>query len=159
MLNFTKIKVALIYLILLFCVAFALLNLKTDNILNKKVNLGLDLQGGSYLLLEIDTSPLINQRLQNKVLPIKKLLKANKIEFSDFLINSDSIRFKILKTNQKKFENIFYKKKDNLINNFIDNYNTHELEAKFSDEEVFIKFSKGNIKLVLDWHYYYFNVN
>ena len=141
MLNFTKIKVALIYLILLVCVAFALLNLKTNNILNKKVNLGLDLQGGSYLLLEIDTSPLVNQRLQSKVLPLKKLLKANNIKFTDFLINTDTIAFKVSKENQKKFENIFYKKKENTINNFIDNYNTHELEAKFSNKEVVIKFS------------------
>lgn len=141
MLNFTKIKVALIYLILLVSVAFALLNLKTNNILNKKVNLGLDLQGGSYLLLEIDTSPLVNQRLQSKVLPLKKLLKANNIKFTDFLINTDTIAFKVSKENQKKFENIFYKKKENTINNFIDNYNTHELEAKFSNKEVVIKFS------------------
>ena len=141
MLNFTKIKVALIYLILLVSVTFALLNLKTNNILNKKVNLGLDLQGGSYLLLEIDTSPLVNQRLQSKVLPLKKLLKANNIKFTDFLINTDTIAFKVSKENQKKFENIFYKKKENAINNFIDNYNTHELEAKFSNKEVVIKFS------------------
>ncbi len=141
MLNFTKIKVALIYLILLVSVTFALLNLKTNNILNKKVNLGLDLQGGSYLLLEIDTSPLVNQRLQSKVLPLKKLLKANNIKFTDFLINTDTIAFKVSKENQKKFENIFYKKKENTINNFIDNYNTHELEAKFSNKEVVIKFS------------------
>ena len=102
MLNFTKIKVALIYLILLVSVTFALLNLKTNNILNKKVNLGLDLQGGSYLLLEIDTSPLVNQRLQSKVLPLKKLLKANNIKFTDFLINTDTIAFKVSKENQKK---------------------------------------------------------
>ena len=36
--------------------------------INKKINLGLDLQGGSYLLLEIDNTPIILQNLQSKLL-------------------------------------------------------------------------------------------
>jgi preprotein translocase subunit SecD len=53
-LNFSKIKVILIYFFFLFFAFFSLLNLQdsNDSFLNKKVNLGLDLQGGSYLLLE-----------------------------------------------------------------------------------------------------------
>ena len=77
MLNFTKIKIIIIYFILFLLTSFASLNLFQDEntILNKKVNLGLDLQGGSYLLLEIDTKPLIKERLQDKVIEIKKFLK------------------------------------------------------------------------------------
>ena len=86
MLNFKKIKVFLIYLILLIAIFFSSLNFEKNNIIDKKVNLGLDLQGGSYILLEIDTTPLINQKLQSKVIPIKKLLNKNKIIFKDFLI-------------------------------------------------------------------------
>ena len=71
MLSFTKIKVIIIYLILISTIFFASLNFKNNNLINKKVNLGLDLQGGSYILLEIDTKPLINQKLQTKVIPIK----------------------------------------------------------------------------------------
>ena len=79
MLNFSKIKVLIIYLTFSFIAFFSLLNLQSENnpILNKKINLGLDLQGGSYLLLEVDTNPLISDRIQQKVLPIKKLLKEN----------------------------------------------------------------------------------
>ena len=44
---------------------------------NKKVNLGLDLQGGSYLLLEVDSSSIEKRRLQSKVVPIKKKLREN----------------------------------------------------------------------------------
>ena len=77
MLNFTKIKIIIIYFILFLLTSFASLNLFYDEnpVLKKKVNLGLDLQGGSYLLLEIDTKPLIKERLQDKVIEIKKLLK------------------------------------------------------------------------------------
>jgi preprotein translocase subunit SecD len=56
-LNFTKIKVFFIYLILLTGIFFSSLNFQNNNLINKKVNLGLDLQGGSYILLEIDTTP------------------------------------------------------------------------------------------------------
>ena len=63
MLSFTKIKVVSIYLILVCTIFFASLNFKNNNLIEKKVNLGLDLQGGSYILLEIDTKPLISQKI------------------------------------------------------------------------------------------------
>ena len=37
----------------------------------KKIKLGLDLQGGSYLLLELDNEPVIKQKLQSKLLEKK----------------------------------------------------------------------------------------
>ena len=68
MLNFSKINIFFIYFIFVLISVFSVLNFQNkDNILiNKKVNLGLDLQGGSYLLLEIDTEPLIKERIQSK---------------------------------------------------------------------------------------------
>ena len=76
MLNFSKIKIVLIYLLFLILGCFSFLNFQNENktFLDKKVNLGLDLQGGSYLLLEVDTEPLIKERLQSKVIPFKKTL-------------------------------------------------------------------------------------
>ena len=52
-----------------FFVFFTLSNfIKLDNnLINKKINLGLDLQGGSYLLLEIDNHPVVIKELQNKL--------------------------------------------------------------------------------------------
>ena len=41
----------------------------------QKIKLGLDLQGGSYLLLELDNEPVIKQKLQSKLLEIKEYLK------------------------------------------------------------------------------------
>jgi protein-export membrane protein SecD len=144
-LNFTKIKVLFIYLILFTLVFFASLNLKNINLIDKKVNLGLDLQGGSYLLLEIDTKPLVNQKLQSKVLPIKKILKKNNIEFNNFLISSEKLSFKIENNTQDKFKNIFFNKKENLINNFIPEYNSFELDLDFNENIVNIKFSNYGI--------------
>ncbi len=61
MLNFSKINIVLIYLTFFIISFFSFLNFldKNDSILNKKVNLGLDLQGGSYLLLEINSDLLV----------------------------------------------------------------------------------------------------
>ena len=141
MLSFTKIKVLSIYLILILTIFFASLNLKNNNLMNKKVNLGLDLQGGSYILLEIDTDPLVNQKLQTKVILIKKLLNKNEINFKDFIISEDKISLIIEKEKQKKFENLFFKQQDNLINNFISEYNKFELNLEFQQNKAFIKFS------------------
>jgi len=140
-LSFTKIKVLSIYLILILTIFFASLNLKNNNLIDKKVNLGLDLQGGSYILLEIDTNPLVNQKLQTKVIPIKKLLNKNKINFKDFTISQNNISLTVDVEKQKKFENLFFKQQENTINNFIPEYNKFELDLEFNQNKVFIKFS------------------
>jgi protein-export membrane protein SecD len=140
-LSFTKIKVLYIYFILLLGFFFASLNLKNNNLIDKKVNLGLDLQGGSYILLEIDTKPLVNQKLQTKVIPIKKLLKSNQINFKDFIISSDNISFTIKKEKQNKFKNLFFKQQENTINNFIVEYNKFEFDLEFKQDKAFVKFS------------------
>ena len=71
MLYFSKLKIVTIYFIILFLSIFSITNFieSEDNFfLSKKVNLGLDLQGGSYLLLEVDSRPIVEQNLQTKLL-------------------------------------------------------------------------------------------
>ena len=78
MLYFSKLKLVIIYFIIVFLSLFSLANFfeNKDSILSsKKVNLGLDLQGGSYLLLEVDSQPLVKQKLQNKLISLRKILK------------------------------------------------------------------------------------
>ena len=59
----------------------------------KRFTLGLDLQGGSYLLLEIDTEPILEQTFQSKIIEIKKKLRKNKIVYSDFKIKKGNLDF------------------------------------------------------------------
>ena len=142
MLNFTKIKVFTIYFILSAAIFFSSLNLKTNNLIDKKVNLGLDLQGGSYILLEIDTTPLINQKLQSKVVPIKKLLNDNRIPFQNFLISKKNISFTINNEQQSKLKNLFFlKTNENLVNFFIADYNAFELDLSFEQNKTIVTFS------------------
>ena len=77
MLYFTKIRIILISIFTIIFVYLTLSNfIKIENDwLDKKINLGLDLQGGSYLLLEIDNKPVITQRLQNILKTKKYILK------------------------------------------------------------------------------------
>ena len=142
MLNFSKINVVTIYFLFLAIAFFSLLNFQSSEnpLINKKVNLGLDLQGGSYLLLEINSDPLVKEKLQSKVIPLKKLLKENNIEYKDFTISEKNLSFYI--TDTEKFKLLFFLKKDNLLNPYIDNYNSHELDLKITDTNVNILFSK-----------------
>ena len=143
MLNFSKINILFIYLILFFISVFSLLNFQSkDNILiDKKVNLGLDLQGGSYLLLEINSESLIQEKIQSKVIPLKKLLKDNNLNYRDFKIKNETLIFKLNDT--KKFKSIFLSKNENLVNPYIDNYRSFELDFKeLENNLVEISFSK-----------------
>ena len=145
MLNFSKINILIIYLIFFFIVnVFCIFKsfLKKDNIfIEKKVNLGLDLQGGSYLLLEINSKPLVKERIQSKVIPLKKLFKDNGLIFENFKISEKSLLFTV--NDNEKFEQLFYTKKDNSINPYIDNYRSFELEHKnLENRFIEIKLSK-----------------
>ena len=68
MLNFSKINTLTIYLIFFLVAIFSFLNFQNNNsqFIEKKINLGLDLQGGSYLLLEINSDTLIQEKIQDK---------------------------------------------------------------------------------------------
>ena len=143
MLNFSKINIIFIYLIFFFVSIFSVLNFQNQKnmVLDKKVNLGLDLQGGSYLLLEINSDSLVKEKIQSKVIPIKKLLKENNINFTNFKINNKNFTFKI--NEFEKFELIFFSKKDNSVNPYIDNYRSFELDYKKLDNNVIeVSFSK-----------------
>jgi len=142
-LNFSKINIIFIYLTFFLISFFTFLNFQqNDNrLIDKKVNLGLDLQGGSYLLLEIDTKPLIQEKIQAKVIPLKKFFKDNDLNFSNFQVNNDSIILNI--ENFDRFNLLFLNKKENLINPYINKYNSYEMEvAKINNNKIKIFFSK-----------------
>ena len=141
MLNFSKINVLIIYIIFLFISFFSILNFQENKIIDKKVNLGLDLQGGSYLLLEINSDNLVEEKIQSKVIPIKKLLKDNGLNYQNFKINYQNLNLII--DDVEKFELLFFSKKDNVVNPYLDNYRSFELDyKKNNNNEIEISFSK-----------------
>ena len=149
MLNFSKINIITIYLIFFLISIFSALNLQNENnlVLDKKVNLGLDLQGGSYLLLEINSDSLVEEKIQSKVIPLKKLLKENNLKYENFKIVEKKLSFKI--DDLEKFELLFFSKKDNSVNPYIDNYRSFELDYEsLNNNNIEISFSKYGLLVI-----------
>ena len=148
MLYFSKIKLVIIYFIIIILTLFSLANFTNIDdkfLFSKKVNLGLDLQGGSYLLLEVNSHPLIKQKLQNKVLSLRKYLKDEKIKYKNLRLNNEKISFQLDVNEISKFEEFFLNKK-NLINNYFQQYRSYEMD--FSVEETFVTISYSKYGLI-----------
>lgn len=67
---------------------------------NKKVQLGLDLQGGSHLVLEVDVVTGMKDRMGTLMDDVRKRLRKNKIRYTDLKIQKNGISFKLRKENQ-----------------------------------------------------------
>ena len=135
MLYFSKLKLVAIYFIIFFLSLFFFINFveNEDNFwLSKKVNLGLDLQGGSYLLLEADSLPAIKQKLQNKLISLRKELKDKKIKYKNLKLKNDEINFQLSENDIKRFEDFFLNKK-NSINSYYDQYRSYEMDYFVTD--------------------------
>jgi hypothetical protein len=91
--------------------------------------------------LEINSDNLIQEKIQSKVIPIKKLLKDNDINYNNFKINNKNLSLSL--ENIEKFDLLFNSKKDNLVNPYLDNYRSYELGyKKINNQEIEISFSK-----------------
>jgi len=96
MLALSRWKVILVLASLLFGLVFTLPNLVPPGSLpswapQQRLNLGLDLQGGSYLLLEVDTNALNSERLTNLTEDIRTRLRADQIDFSGLAVRGGVI--------------------------------------------------------------------
>ena len=111
MLYFSKLRIIFVSVASLFFILIASNNLLSpDNrFIDKKINLGLDLQGGSYLLLEIDNTPVIEQQLQNTTNLIRTFFKDKNIRIGNLSLLNQKITFVI----DDQF-------KQNVINDFND---------------------------------------
>ena len=142
MLHFSKLKIFSIIIIILIGFIFFIPNFVDYKYFNKytnKFNLGLDLQGGSYLLLEINSKPLVQQKIQNKILEIKKELRKNKISYSSFNLDNKIVSFNV-KRNSDKIFSILNKNKINYLpdgsKEFIIEKKNTKIVIKFSDNFV-----------------------
>ena len=156
MLYFSKLKLVIIYFIIVFLSLFSLANFveNEDNILlSKKVNLGLDLQGGSYLLLEVDSQPVIKQKLQNKLISLRKVLKDEKIKYKNLKLQNEKINFQLPENDIQRFEN-FFLNKENSINAYYNRYRSYEMDYFVKNNLVTITYTKFGLieikNLILD---------
>ena len=149
MLYFSKLRIIFISLISIFLILIALSNiLKIDNrLFDKRINLGLDLQGGSYLLLEIDNTPVIDQKLQNFTITIKNFLKEKNIKINNLKLSDQALSFTVENDFKEEITKIFTNE-DSQINPYYPRFKSHELDL-FEEENTFIlRYSKqGLVKL------------
>lgn len=106
MFGYSKIKTSLILAVVIIGFIFALPNFLPKTMLNqlpkgvqewfKPVTLGLDLQGGSYLLMEVDTNDLIKERLTTLADNTRSELRAQKIRFSGLNVEDGAMHVRIL---------------------------------------------------------------
>ena len=146
MLYFSKLRIFFISLISLFFILITCSNLLNfDNkVLNKKINLGLDLQGGSYLLLEIDNSPVIEQKLQNLSVRIRNYFKEKNIRIKNLKVSKQNIIFSI----DEEFKQIVldeFNDEESNINPYYPRFKSHQLEINQEDEKFKVNYSKQGI--------------
>jgi len=108
MLYFAKWKTTLILLVCLIGMAMALPNVMSKSTLSampdwlphKSINLGLDLQGGSHLLLELKTSDVIIAKLDSVIDSVRASMRSNKIGYSQLRKSTSNVSLTIRKPEQ-----------------------------------------------------------
>jgi preprotein translocase subunit SecD len=102
MLQLSRWKTILVVLSTLFGILFTAPNLLPTSVTDglpgwakQRLNLGLDLQGGSYLLLEVDTSALQRETLGNLIEDVRRSLTQAKIPFSGLGQAGGAVRVQI----------------------------------------------------------------
>ncbi len=146
MLYFSKLRIFFICLITLFFIVFASSNLfkLSNDLLKKKINLGLDLQGGSYLLLEIDNTPVIEQKLQNLTITIKNYFKEKNIRIKNLKLIDQKLSFSVEEKFKEKIIETFTDKESDL-NPYYQRFKSHQLDIVEENDIFFINFSKQGI--------------
>ena len=146
MLYFSKLRIIFITLISLLFIIFALSNLfNFDNkILNKKINLGLDLQGGSYLLLEIDNDPVIEQKLQNLTVTIRNFFKEKNVRITNFKLSNQTLSFTSDENSKQTILDEFASEESEL-NPYYQRFKSHQLDIVEENNFFKVSFSKQGI--------------
>jgi len=142
-LYFSKLRITLISLVTLFFIFIATSNFQDpeNSLISKRINLGLDLQGGSYLLLEIDNEPVEIQKLQNTTTILRNYLKDKKINFTDLRIKNKAIFFNIFKKDHQKVKS-FFLDKESEINPYYIQYKSHQFDLIVEQNEFKLTLSK-----------------
>ena len=130
MLYFSKTKLIVVYFLIFLFSIFSFSNFfdyKDKFPLQKKINLGLDLQGGSYLLLEVNTDPIVYQKIQNKLILLRNELKSKQIQYRNLKSNNNKITFQLPNLVIESFKEFFYNK-ENSLNSYYNNYKSYEMD-------------------------------
>ncbi len=149
MLYFSKFRIFFISIISLLFILISSSNfLKFDDkIFDKKINLGLDLQGGSYLLLEIDNEPLIEQKLQNLTITIRNYFKEKNIRINNIKLLNQKLYFSVDDQFRQTVLDVFQDENSDL-NPYYPRFKSHQLDIVDEDQSFIITYSRqGMVEL------------
>ena len=146
MLYFSKLRIFFICLISIFFILFASSNIfkSSNKLLNKKINLGLDLQGGSYLLLEIDNTPVIEQKLQNLSITLRNYFKEKKIRIKNIKLIDQKLLFSVDNEFKKTILDTFNDEESN-INPYYPRFKSHQLDIVEENDLFIVNYSRQGI--------------
>ena len=124
MFGYSKIKVAIICAVMAIGLFFALPNFLPREMYNhvprsmqtwwKPVTLGLDLQGGSYLVMEVDTSTLVHEKLESLADLTRSALREGKVRFSGLKVTDTDMSVKVLNAVQLNDAREIIRKQENV---------------------------------------------
>lgn len=120
MYKLSKSRIFIIVAICLLGLFFSIPNIlpNKDNLPKwwQPVNLGLDLQGGSNLLLEVKVDDVIRESMATVEESVRQALRENKIRYQNLQANNDSVAVKIDNLNQRNKAAGLFRKIDNDLN-------------------------------------------
>ena len=122
--SLSKIRIFLILFSLFLGLVYAAPNFFNSSLQNnsinllpgKKINLGLDLKGGSYLLLKADMEVVFAEKLESLMSDIRSSLRKSKIGYKKLNVKEDFVSFQMRKgTSVEKIKSVILGIDKNLI--------------------------------------------
>lgn len=109
MMEFSRWKIWMVIIATIWGVAYSLPNFLPQDVRtsmaryylpSQTLNLGLDLQGGSYLLLEVDTDALAREKTANLTEDVRARLRQKSIVFSGLSSDANAVNVRITEASQ-----------------------------------------------------------
>ena len=103
-------RIAVVSVLLLLGLLYSLPNLFDPRSLEwlpdwapkRQIVLGLDLQGGSHLLLEVEVETLVRERLENLVSEVRRTLRPARIGYRGLGVRGEAVVFTLVKPEQRQ---------------------------------------------------------
>ncbi len=147
MVQLKKWQLFLVFLFSIFAITFSLPNFFQKDIVkkfpsfipNNQIVLGLDLQGGSYLLIEVDISSVVDENLASFSDSLRRTLRKNKIPYTQYKVQNENIVFSLKNLDSK-----------DKLTDILSNY-SNDISFEINDENFTnINFKPEKIKSIKD---------
>jgi len=142
MVNFSKWQTWLTLAILVLGIIFAAPNLLTQQqadalpgwLPHGRINLGLDLQGGSHLLFQVDIDAVVRERLESAKDSLRDVLRKNTVNYTGLAVANDTVTAQL--TDASTRDHVLSLLHDSPIGVTVQADDSGKLTGSFSDQEI-----------------------